>query len=57
MQEKCKFSICTVKFLGHKVSKDGIKADPDKTSVHPCMLSFKLKEICANYMLWVQRKG
>jgi len=33
MQEKCKFSICTVKIWGHKVSKDEIKADPDKKSV------------------------
>ena len=29
---KCKFSVHTVKFLGHIVNKDGIKADPDKTS-------------------------
>ena len=31
-KEKCKFSVHTVKFLGHIVNKDGIKADPDKTS-------------------------
>ena len=31
-KEKCKFSVSTVKFLGHIVNKDGIKADPDKTS-------------------------
>ena len=29
---KCKFSVHTVKFLGHIVNKDGIKADADKTS-------------------------
>ena len=28
---KCKFSVSAVKFLGHIVDKDGIKADPDKT--------------------------
>ena len=27
---KCKFSVSSVKFLGHIVNKDGIKADPDK---------------------------
>ena len=31
-REKCKFSVSSVKFLGHIVSKDGIKANPDKTS-------------------------
>ena len=29
---KCKFSVSTVKFLGHIVNKDGIKADPEKTA-------------------------
>ena len=29
---KCKFSVSCVKFLGHIVYKDGIKADPDKTA-------------------------
>jgi len=29
---KCKFSVHMVKFLGHIVNKDGIQADPDKTS-------------------------
>jgi len=29
---KCKFSVSSVKFLGHIVNKDGIKADPDKTA-------------------------
>ena len=28
---KCKFGVSAVKFLGHIVDKDGIKADPDKT--------------------------
>ena len=28
---KCKFSVSAVKFLGHIVDKDGIRADPDKT--------------------------
>jgi len=28
----CKFSVSTVKFLGHIVNKDDIKADPDKTA-------------------------
>ena len=27
---KCKFSVSSVKFLGHIVNKDGIKADPGK---------------------------
>ena len=27
---KCKFSVSDVKFLGHIINKDGIKADPDK---------------------------
>ena len=29
---KCKFSVNSVKFLGHVINKDGIKADPDKTT-------------------------
>ena len=31
-KDKCKFSVNAVKFLGHIVDQDGIKADPDKTS-------------------------
>ena len=31
-KEKCKFSVGVVKFLGHIVDKEGIRADPDKTS-------------------------
>jgi len=31
-KEKCQFSVSAVKFLGHVVDKEGIRADPDKTS-------------------------
>ena len=31
-KDKCKFSVSAVKFLGHIVDKEGIKADPEKTS-------------------------
>jgi len=31
-RDKCKFSVSVVNFLGHAVNKEGIKADPEKTS-------------------------
>ena len=31
-KDKCKFSVNSVKFLGHIVNKEGIRADPEKTS-------------------------
>ena len=30
LSEKCKFSIDSVKFLGHMISKEGIQMDPEK---------------------------
>jgi len=43
-KEKCIFSVSAVKFLGHIVNKDGIKADPDKTSA---ILKMKnISELC-----------
>lgn len=30
--EKCSFSVDKLKFLGHVISKDGVSADPDKTT-------------------------
>lgn len=31
-KDKCMFSVNSVKFLGHIVNKEGIRADPEKTS-------------------------
>jgi len=46
-KEKCKFSVSTVKFVGHIVNKDGIKADPHKTSAILKMKSPKnISELC-----------
>ena len=36
---KCKFSVSAMKFLGHIVDKDGIRADPDKTKASLCIKS------------------
>ena len=30
LNEKCKFSVDSVKFLGHMISKEGIQMDPEK---------------------------
>ncbi|GAB1602716.1 uncharacterized protein K02A2.6-like, partial [Argonauta hians] len=32
LNNKCLFSACEIKFLGHFISKDGIKIDPEKVS-------------------------
>jgi hypothetical protein len=36
-KEKCQFGVKSVKFLGHVVSGDGIKPDPDKVETTKCM--------------------
>ena len=47
---KCKFSVISVKFLGHIVNKDGIKADKDKTAA---ILNMKPPQIFQNFEgLW-----
>ena len=44
---KCNFSVSSVKFLGHIVNKDGIKAYPDKTSpILNMKLLQNISELC-----------
>ena len=49
---KCKFSVSSVKFLGHIVNKNGIKADPNKMAA--ILHMNHLKTLLSSVGLWNQ---